>query len=312
MNAPSSASFDWSLLQSFLAVLDHGSFLAAARSLGVQQPTLSRRIALLEDQLGTPLFERTGRGGVPTAAARAIASAARAVESSAAIVARDVQQLRASTTGTVRITTSHVAATWLLPPVLVELQRNMPGLQLELLASNDIRNLIHREADIAVRLVRPTQRSLIARKLGDIPIIAAAHTDYLSRHGSPSSIDDLLRHQLIGFDQDPSMIRGFAALGLNVTREHFTFRTDDQVAHGQLLASGAGIGFVTAYNLSYWPGVVPLLPSLTIPPLPCWLVAHREIQGNALLRAVFDDLAHHIPRVIAPIPAPFGAGAPAN
>ena len=135
---------------------------------------------------------------------------------------------------------------------------------------------------------------MIAKKLGEIPIVAAAHADYLARAGTPREPADLLRHRLIGYDRDDTMIRGFAALGVAVTREQFALRTDDQVAYGRLVAAGAGIGFVAAYNIGHWPGVVALLPQLAIPPLPCWLAVHREIRGNRLVRRVYDFLAKEL------------------
>jgi DNA-binding transcriptional LysR family regulator len=291
--------FDWALVKSFLAVLDAGSLMAAARRLGTQQPTLSRHVAELERQLGAPLFERTGRGVVPTVAAHAIADAARQMESGAVALAQGLARARSAETGTVRVATSDVAATWLLPPLLADLQLEEPGIAVELVASNQITNLLRREADIAVRMVRPAQASLVARKLADIPIVAAAHRDYLARAGTPRRPEELARHRLIGYDRDETIVRGFAALGLPLQREHFALRCDDQVAYGRLVASGAGIGFVARYNLAHWPGVQPVLPMLTIPSLPCWLAVHREIRGNRIVRRVYDFLAEAIPRALA-------------
>ncbi len=276
------ASFDWALVRSFLAVLDAGSLMGASRKLKAQQPTLSRHVAELEAQLGVPLFERTGRGVTPTAAALAIADAARQMERGADSLAQALAVQGEATTGTVRITTSQVAANYLLPPVLAALQAEEPGIAIELVASNQISNLLRREADIAVRMVRPAQATLVARKLAELPIVACAHASYLQRAGKPSQPTDLLQH-------------GFAALGFAVTRESFALRTDDQVVYGRLVAAGAGIGFVAAYNIRHWSGVVPLLPMLRIPPLPCWLAVHREIRGSRLVRRVYDYLAEAIP-----------------
>jgi DNA-binding transcriptional LysR family regulator len=290
--------FDWALVRTFLAVLDAGSLLGAARKLGAQQPTLSRQVAQLEAQVGAPLFERTGRGVTPTALALSIVDAARQMEQGADALGQALAGRRGAASGTVRITTSQVAAVWLLPPLLAELQAAEPGLQIELVASNALSNLLRREADIAVRMVRPTQQTLVARKLADLPIVAAAHERYLARAGTPREPADLLRHRLLGYDRDDTMRRGFAALGVPVTPAHFVMRTDDQVAYGRLVAAGAGIGFVARYNIAHWPGVQPLLPMLKIPPLPCWLAVHREIRGNPLVRRVFDHLAEAIPRAL--------------
>ncbi|MCM0607674.1 MAG: LysR family transcriptional regulator [Ideonella sp. WA131b] len=291
--------FDWSLAKSFLAVLDAGSLMGAARRLQAQQPTLSRHIAELEAQLGVPLFERTGRGVTPTAAALAIADAARQMQDGAGALARSLAKSRDATTGTVRVTTSQVAAIWMLPPLLAQLQQAEPGIDIELVASNQLTNLLRREADIAVRMVRPQQGSLVARKLADIPIVAAAHESYLARAGTPRRPEDLLGHRLIGYDRDETIVRGFAGMGLALARERFALRTDDQVAYGRLVAAGAGIGFVARYNIDHWPGVLQVLPQLPIPPLPCWLAVHREIRGNRLVRRVYDFLAEAIPAAVA-------------
>ncbi|MGZ5689269.1 MAG: LysR family transcriptional regulator [Caldimonas sp.] len=287
--------FDWALVKSFLAVLDAGSLTAAARLTGAQQPTLSRHVAELEAQLGAPLFERTGRGVAPTAAALAIAAAARQMEEGAVAIARGVARSRSATRGSVRITTSEVAATWLLPRVLVQLQHRHPEIEVELVASNELTNLLRREADIAVRMVRPAQASLIARKLGEIEIVAAAQQGYLAKAPPLREPADLLAHRLVGFDRDDSIVRGFARLGVALARSDFAFRTDDQVAYTRLVAEGAGVGFVAGYTIRRWPGVVRLLPGLSIPSLPCWLAVHREIRSNPLVRTVYDFLAREIP-----------------
>jgi DNA-binding transcriptional LysR family regulator len=292
-------NFDWALVKSFLAVLDAGSLMGAARRLQAQQPTLSRHIAELEAQLGMPLFERTGRGVVPTDAGLAIADAARQMQGGAEQLGRTLARRQQATTGTVRITTSDVAAAWLLPPVLVALRQAERGIQLELVASNTLANLLRREADIAVRMVRPSQGSLVARKVGEVSLCAAAHSSYLDRAGTPRRPEDLAHHTLIGYDTDTTIEQGFAQLGLPLQRAQFALRTDNQIVYSQLLAAGAGIGFVAAYTLPSLPGVQALLPMLKIPPLPCWLAVHREIRGNPVVRRVYDFLAQALPGALA-------------
>ena len=291
--------FDWALVRSFLAVLDAGSLMGAARKLQAQQPTLSRHVAELEAQLGTPLFERTGRGVTPTAAALAIADAARQMEAAADALSRSLLRQREVDVGTVRIAASQVAAAWLLPPILTALQQAEPGISVELVASNQITNLLRREADIAVRMLRPVQSSLVARKLGDVAVGAYAHRSYLKRAGTPRQPHDLLAHRLIGYDRDETILRGFAKMGVTMTREGFALRTDDQVSYATLLAAGAGIGFIAHYCARQWPGVQRVLPQLPIPALPCWLAVHREIRSSKLVRRVYDFLAESIPRALA-------------
>jgi DNA-binding transcriptional LysR family regulator len=292
------ALFDWALARSFLAVLDAGSLMGAARQLGMHQPTLSRHIAELEAQLGVPLFERTGRGAAPTAMALALADGARQMQTGAQAVAHAATRSRNQPSGTVRVSASEVAATWLLPPLLAALADDEPGLQVELVVSNQLSNLLKREADIALRMLRPAQTSLTARKLGEVAITACAHERYLARAGVPRSAKELAQHRLIGYDRDDTIVRGFARLGFPVTREQFALRTDNQLTYGQWVAAGAGIGFLARYHAALLPGVRAVLPSLRIPPLPCWLAVHREIRGNRLVRRVWDYLAEAVPVAI--------------
>jgi DNA-binding transcriptional LysR family regulator len=221
------------------------------------------------------------------------------MERGAETLSRAVAGQRDATTGTVRVTTSDVAAAYLLPPILVALAAQEPGIQVEVVATNQIKNLLRREADIAVRMTRPQQSSLVVRKLASIEIIACAHQRYLARAGTPRQPADLLAHRVVGYDRDDAIVRGFARLGVVMTREQFAPRTDSQITYGRLIAEGAGIGFVARYNLRYLPDVVRVLPQLKIPALPCWLAVHREIHSSKLVRRVYDFLAAEIPPALA-------------
>jgi len=220
------------------------------------------------------------------------------MQAAADSLGRAAQGQQNETVGTVRITASEMVAAWLLPPLLARLQEQEPGIAIELVASNQITNLLRRDADIAVRMVRPTQGTLVARKIGDMGIGAYAHEDYLRRAGTPTRLEELLQHRLIGMDSDDSLRRGFSLAGLTVRAEDFALRTDNHIVYGRLLAAGAGIGFAVDYNARQWPGLRRLLPDLPIPPLPCWLTVHREIHGNRLIRLVYDYLAEAIPAAL--------------
>jgi DNA-binding transcriptional LysR family regulator len=287
--------FNWSLIRSFLAALDHGSLMAAARALGIHQPTVGRHVAELEEQLGVTLFERTGRGLLPTAEAARLAEPARAMAADADRLARQAGGVQAVVRGTVRLTTSQPVACVLLPPVLARLRVALPDIQIELVVSNALTNLLQREADIAVRMVRPDQASLIGKRIGQVSIGTYAHRDYLQRRGTPRQPEDLLQHELIGNDRQNDIVRGFAALGHRITREHFGLRTDDLMAYDALVRAGAGVGFLARYLARRSPELVPVLPALAIPPLPMWLAAHREIRSSPRIRAVWDHLARSLP-----------------
>ena len=288
---PDSADgFDWTLVRSFLAVLDAGSLTGAARQTGALQSTLSRHISDLEAQLRAPLFERTGRGVSPTAAGMAIADAARRMREQAQALGAALSAERTDLAGTVRVSASQVTASFLLPPVLAALRRAEPAIQIELVVSNQLSNLLQREADIALRMVRPQQTGLVARKLREFAIGAYASKAYLAEAGTPRDPESLFQHALIGYDRDRTIEEGFARMGHSVAPELFVLRTDDQVAYGQFVAQGMGIGFMSEFHGRVL-GLVQVLPQLRIPPMPCWLAVHREVRSNKRVRRVFDFLA---------------------
>ena len=292
------SSFDWTLVRSFLAALEHGSLLGAARALKSSQPTIGRHIAELESQLGVVLFERTGRGLKPLDMALKLADSARAMEDGAHQLQLSVSSLDDAVRGTVRITASQPVACVLLPPLLARLQQELPGIQIELVASNGVSNLLRREADIAIRMVQPDQTSLVAKRIGKVTLGAYAHRDYLQRAGTPQAPADLMAHALLGNDKNEDIIRGFGSMGYPMTRERFAFRTDDLMAYWQAVRSGVGIGFVADYLARTDSGVVPLLPMLKIPPIPVWLAVHREIRTSKRIRAVYDFLGDAVPNAL--------------
>lgn len=284
------STFDWALVRSFLAALEHGSLLAAARAVGISQPTLGRHIAELEQQWGTALFERTGRGLLPTQAALRLADAARVMQGGAEQLMRDLAGQSKDSGGTVRLSASQPVACVLLPPILARMRRALPDVQVELISSNAVSNLLRREADIAVRMVQPDQGSLIAKRIGRVGIGAYAHAGYLARRGVPQEAKDLLQHDLVGADRNTEIIRGFAAYGITLTPQSFGFRTDDLNAYWEAVRAGLGVGFVAHYVALQDPQVQRVLHDLPIEPLSIWLVVHREIRHSKRIRALYDFL----------------------
>ena len=296
---PNQKRFDWNLIRTFLVALDQGSLLGAARVLRLSQPTVGRHVAELESQLGVVLFERTGRGLVPTAMAQQLVLAARGMESGALQLSRTLSGAQTQVSGTVRMTASVPVAAYLMPPILAALRITLPEVQVELVSSNQVSNLLRREADIAVRMVRPEQATLLARKVGEVGLGAYAHRSYLARRSVPNVPADLLQHDLIGSDTDSAILQGFQALGLPVTREAFVLRSDDFVVQWQAVRAGLGVGFCADYMARTDPEVQRVLAGvLKVPPLPMWLAVHREIRTNQRIRAVFDFLAAELPKVL--------------
>ena len=290
--------FDWSLIRSFLAALDQGSLLGAARVLHSSQPTIGRHIGELESQLGVVLFERTGRGLLATEMAQRLADSARAMETGALQLARSVSGAQVGVSGTIRITASQPVACVLLPPILARMRLALPEVQVELVVSNAVSNLLRREADIALRMVQPDQATLIAKRIGKVTLGAYAHRDYLRRCGTPKQPADLLTHELVGQDQSDAMLQGFAAFGFPLKRESFALRTDDLMAYWEAVRAGLGVGFIADYVARTDSAVVRLLPMLKVPAIPMWLAVHREIRTSRRIREVYDFLFDAVPAAL--------------
>jgi DNA-binding transcriptional LysR family regulator len=281
---------DWSLLRAFLAVAQAGSLSRAAVALGTSQPTLSRQVAALEAQLGQPVFERSSRGVRLTEAGQALRVPAEHMREQAREFARIAAGRATTMAGTVRLTASETMCAYVLPPVLRGLREAHPEIQIELVASNVVENLIERDADIALRMVRPAQSALVARRLADQPLAVYAHRDYVARHGRPTAAT-LAEHSWIGLDRSDQLIRGFADAGFRVPREFFAFRCDSLIVGWQAVLAGVGIGIGMQRVAALSRELVEVVPEVRVPPLPLWITAHRELRGTPRIRAVFDALA---------------------
>ncbi|MEP9399077.1 LysR family transcriptional regulator [Mesorhizobium sp. KR2-14] len=281
---------DWNLIRSFVAVAETGSLSAAARQLAASQPTLGRHIAELEQALGVTLFRRGRQGYVLTEAGSLLFERGRAVHEEATAFSRLALGSVEAIEGTVRIAASEIVAAYVLPDMLARLGIEEPGIEVEIVASNQIENLLRRDADIALRMVEPTQNELLARKVADLPLCACAAKSYLARRGTPKNAYDLVGHDLVGYDRGDEIIKGFAALGVKLDRHAFRFRTDNQIVLWEAIRMGNGIGFAQESLVRADPLVEAILPDLQLPVLPMWLAMHRDVRSSLRIRRVADFL----------------------
>jgi DNA-binding transcriptional LysR family regulator len=280
---------DWNLLKSFHLVADLGSLTRASSALGLSQPTLSRQIAELEALVGASLFERTARGLRLTEAGEALVEPARRMLAAAQGISLAATARNREVAGTVRITASEVMSAYVLPAIFAELRKAYPAIQVELVASNRIDNLLAREADIAIRMVRPEQAGLIAKKVAEYPLGFYAHETYLAgRTGIGSDWKD---YDWVGLDQSNMLIEGFRNAGIAIDKSFFTFRSDNQIVGLQAVLAGLGVGIAPKRVARQFPQLAQVMPRQKLPALPVWLTAHRELRDSARIRAVFDFLA---------------------
>ena len=287
-------NLDWSLLQAFTAVAETGSLSAAARQLGQSQPTLGRLIAKTEASLGTVLFTRQPRGLSLNETGAALYPLALEMQDAARRLSLIAAGQSQSLKGTVRITASKVFAHYTLPPILANIRRAEPDIQIELAPSDSTENLLFREADIAIRMYRPTQEDVIARKLGEVRTGLFAHESYLAQRGTPKGFADIDQHEMIGLDRNPLIIDAMRAFGIARNREDFPVRCDDQATYWELTKAGCGIGATQLRLGLQAKGMVHLLPDLPLENLPVWLVAAKALRQTPRIRRVYDLLAKAI------------------
>ncbi len=289
----------WELYSSFVEVVRDGSLSGAARRLNTTQPTVGRHIAALEADLNLALFTRSPRGLLPTKAARDLLPHAEAMAAAAAAMIRVASAEAGAEAGTVRITASEIVGCEVLPPILAGFRRRYPSIILELTLSNRNEDLLRRDADIAVRMARPTQKALVARRIGHISIGLYAHHNYIAAFGMPANVDDLARHCVIGFDRDDRSFRSIGPGAKNLTREQFGFRCDNDPAQLAALRSGIGVGGCQTQIAARMPELVRILAQEVDFTLEMWLAMHEDLKGTRRVRLLFDYLQTELIAYIA-------------
>jgi DNA-binding transcriptional LysR family regulator len=288
-----SVRFDWNRARAFLVTAEEGSLSAAARALGMAQPTLGRQVRALEEELGIVLFERFGRGLTLTAGGLDLLEHVREMGESANRISLTASGQSQIIEGSICITASEVISAFLLPPVLVRLRRMHPGVKIKLVATNAVRDLRRREADIAIRSGRPTDPSLFATRLRDTPARLYAAPEYLKRMRNPQTAADLSRADLIGFSDDGRFMNGLNALGFNLTAKNFPIHAENHMVLWELVKNGLGIGAMIDEVGDAEPLVERVLPSMPPIEVSLWLVSHREVHTSRRVRMVFDLLLEH-------------------
>jgi DNA-binding transcriptional LysR family regulator len=293
------ATPDWDLYRAFLAVLDSGSLSAAARRLGLTQPTIGRQIEALERALGgAVLFTRSPTGLRPTEAALALRPHAEAMASAAEALLRTASGAADEASGVVRVTASQIVGAEVLPPMLTDFHERYPKIVIELVLSDRQEDLLRRDADIAVRMARPTQAALTARRIGSVPIGLFAHRRYLQRHGEPTALDQA-GASAIGFDRSVETLNAMQALNLPLSREMFAFRSDSDLAQLAAVRAGFGVGACQYGVARRDPNLVPVLTDAFRFDLEVWVAMHEDLKGSLRMRLMFDALVEGLRDYVA-------------
>ncbi|AXX96846.1 LysR family transcriptional regulator [Profundibacter amoris] len=286
-----SATLDWNHVRAFLATAEHGSLSAAARKLGQTQPTLSRQVAALESRLGILLFERVGRRLQMTNGGRELLAQTRIMGDAADRLALAALGQSQSISGEISITASDVFSAFLLPPVLHRLRGLAPHLKINVVADNDIRDILKREADIAIRHSRPTQPDLIARLVRQATAHFYASSGYLKLHGRPKTLADMGEHDFVSIGSPQQMLDFMLPLGLPLDEGNFPVGSQNGIVAWELVKQDFGIMIMADEVAALTTGIERVLPQMEPVEFPVWLVTHRELHTSRRIRLVFDLLA---------------------
>ena len=290
------SNLDWTHIRSFLAVAETGSLTAAAKKTGQSQPTLGRHIKSAEEALGTQLFVRSTSGLELTEAGLSLLEPAREMGKASARLATLAAGRDERLSGTVRITASVVVSHYLLPAIIADLRRMEPEIDIELVPSDTSESLIFREADIAVRMYRPTQLDVVTRKVSEQKLALYASKEQLIRQGNPKDFQELTELDFVGFDRSDMIIRTMRALGFAVDREFFGIRCDNQGTYWELVRKGCGVGAMQTIIGDADAEVERLHFQPELPSLPVWLASHKALHKTPRVKRVWDHLADRLTR----------------
>jgi DNA-binding transcriptional LysR family regulator len=299
---------DWNLVRAFTATVDAGSLSAAARKLGLTQPTLSRQVGALEASLGVALFERVGKRLTLTEAGLGLLAHARAMAAAADDLALAAAGRAEDVSGRVSISATDTAAAYLLPEIVESIRSKAPQIALVIVASNSLSDLRRREADIAIRHVRPTEPELVGRLVGEMTAHFYAAQSWLARNPMPRTVADLGTVDLVGFDSAERFAGHLSATGIPVTPEQVPIVSENGVVVWEMVRRGLGVGVMLSAIADRTEGIVRLLPDLPGMAVPVWLVSHRELRTSARVRLVFEALAGGLGRGMKPEPQPRPGG----
>lgn len=282
---------DWNQLRAFLETAETGSLSAAARKLGQSQPTLSRQVAALELALGVTLFERVGKAMALTTTGQELLGHARVMGAAAHELGLAATGRSEEVAGVVSVATSDAVAAYLMPKILLHIRQAAPGIQVEVVASDGFSDLLRREADIAIRHVRPEQPELIGRLVRHSSACFYASESWVREHGLPRTAEEAVQHDFIGMDRAGHYLQHMRSKGLQLSSANFRSYADNSVTYWEMVRQGLGIGAIMEEIARETPGMVRVLEDVSPFQLPIWLVTHRELRTARRIRIVFDLLA---------------------
>lgn len=287
---------DWNRAQAFLATAEAGSLSAAARQLGLTQPTLSRQVAALEAELDATLFERVGKKLVLTETGMGLLEHARTMGEAANALTLAASGHTQAIEGRVSISASDAYAAYILPDIAERIREEAPQITLVIISRNSLSDLRRREADIAIRHVRPDEDGLVGKLVRESTANFYASQSWLSRNERPKSMADIAQY-LIGFEDTERFAQFMRGIGIPATEDGFRLVSENSVVVWEMVKRGLGISAMMREIAERTTGIVELFPETEAAKVPVWLVTHRELRTSRRIRVVYDILAEELTRL---------------
>ncbi|MDB1125315.1 LysR family transcriptional regulator [Vibrio algarum] len=295
-----SVCFDWNRTRAFLVTAEEGTLSAAANALNMTQPTLSRQVASLEQEIGVRLFERAGHRLELTSSGMELLQLARKMGDAASDFSLMANGQSQQLEGTVVISVCELDAVYRLPRIIAKLREEEPGITIEVVVSNKVSDLNRRDADIAIRSFCPTQPDLIARKLGEETVWLYGTEEYLQPYNDINSLEDIHNIQLIGFSDSSKMVDQLNQQGWNLSLNNVKLSTDYQMMQIKLCKENLGLIYLTQDVGDQEQHLVKAFeqfgPAIC---LPVWAVCHQELRTNRRIRRVFDFVSDELKKYLS-------------
>jgi len=280
--------FDWDDLRFFLAVARSGRLTAAARRLGADHATVSRRITSLEESLKAKLFERRPQGYALTGHGEQLLAKAESMETEALAIQSEIGGADMALSGTVRIGAPDGFGSSFLAPRFAGFAKAYPGLELQLIAMPRLLSLSKREADVAITLAPPKEGKVVARKLCDYRLGLYASQDYLDAMPKIAAAEDLFAHRIVGYIDDLIFTPELDYLDEVAKGLRAQIQSSSVLAQMNAVAAGAGIGVIHHFMAVDEPRLMPVLPESVSITRSFWLLVHADLKDVARVRAVVD------------------------
>jgi DNA-binding transcriptional LysR family regulator len=286
MGKADGATQDWNDLRTFLAVYRAGGVAKAARTLGVDKATVSRRLAALEATAGERLFSRSPAGLVPTEAARRVVEAAESAELHVFRFDREVRGADQLIEGLVRVTSGELLGPLFIVPSIAAFNRSHPRVRVDVQVETRTADLTRRESDVAVRLYRPKGDALLVRRLGSHAVSLFGAGAYVRERGAPRRVADLRDHVFLSYDAELREVPEATWLREHVPDAPVVLESNSSRALLDACAAGLGLAILPNYAASFHPNLVELKLEVPVPAREIWLVTHKDTRNVGRVKAL--------------------------